>query len=171
MGNSRLNTIKILAFVFAAMMLAGCASAPVGAEKKSPPSPAHEEQNLSTDEIHHRCYGYIYGEEGLPLDYAQANKWCKRAAEIPGNTSGITLLAELNLHGQGTPVNYEEAARLYRMAAEQGHPHAQLEMAALYFLGHGVEKNQEEGMRWLRMSADQGYERAIDLLNKFKEVQ
>jgi len=49
-----------------------------------------------------------------------------------------------------------EAARLYRIAAEQGIAGAQCRLGVLYAEGHGVERNDRESIRWFRLAADQG---------------
>ena len=49
-----------------------------------------------------------------------------------------------------------EAARWYRLAANQGHAGAQLHLGLLYDSGDGVEKNEALAAQWYRKSADQG---------------
>jgi TPR repeat protein len=151
-----------------AILLAACSSSHV---RDSLPSDRVQSDNLSPEEVHRRCYGYIYGEEGLPLDYAEAYKWCQRAAEIPGNASAVTLLAELHFNGQGTSVNLTEAARLYRTAADNGHSHAQYMIGMIYILGRGVTTDEAEGIRWLELATQQGHEQARDMLEQAKKLQ
>lgn len=49
-----------------------------------------------------------------------------------------------------------EAARLYRIAAEQGIAGAQCRLGVLYAEGRGVERNDRESIRWFRLAASQG---------------
>ena len=49
-----------------------------------------------------------------------------------------------------------EAARLYRIAAEQGIAGAQCRLGVLYAEGRGVERNDRESVRWFRLAASQG---------------
>lgn len=46
--------------------------------------------------------------------------------------------------------NYQQAAEWYKMAADQGHPAAQEQLAVLYLDGRGVEQNIPEAVRLLR---------------------
>ena len=49
-----------------------------------------------------------------------------------------------------------EAARLFRLGAEQGDADAQSELARAYINGSGVERDYAAAMLWARRSADQG---------------
>ncbi|MCH6259115.1 sel1 repeat family protein [Puniceicoccaceae bacterium K14] len=60
--------------------------------------------------------------------------------------------------------NYDEAIRLYRLAAEQGLSHAQEALGSLYYHGKGVEKDLEEGCKWYKLAAKQGLARAQNSL-------
>jgi hypothetical protein len=48
---------------------------------------------------------------------------------------------------------YEEAARWYRMAAEQGVSEAQNNLGVMYKDGQGVDQDYAEAARWFRMAA------------------
>ena len=56
----------------------------------------------------------------------------------------------------GKPKNYSEAARYYRMAAEQGHAGAQNNLGFCYHNGWGVPKDMTQAAMWYKKSADQG---------------
>ena len=49
-----------------------------------------------------------------------------------------------------------EAARLYRLAADQGLARAQKSLAVLYDFGRGVTQNYGEAVIWYRLAAEQG---------------
>lgn len=49
-----------------------------------------------------------------------------------------------------SPQNYSEAAKWYRLSAEQGYGMAQKRLALLYFKGQGVDQNYEEAYFWLK---------------------
>ena len=51
--------------------------------------------------------------------------------------------------------NLREAAKWFRMAAEQGETDAQVKMAVMCSRGEGVEKDLEASVRWWRMAAEQ----------------
>ena len=53
--------------------------------------------------------------------------------------------------------DYDEARRLFRIAADQGNTWAQSWLGFMYEKGRGVEKSDAEAYRWYRRAADQGY--------------
>ncbi len=55
---------------------------------------------------------------------------------------------------QGIETDYDEAAKWYRLAAEQGHARAQSELGQLLQLGQGVNKDLKEAVRWYRASQE-----------------
>ena len=52
--------------------------------------------------------------------------------------------------------NYEEAARWYKMAAEQGHARAQNNLGYCYEHGEGVMQNYYEAVKWYTKAAEKG---------------
>jgi len=58
--------------------------------------------------------------------------------------------------GQGVKKDYVEAARLYRLAAEQGYVHAQFQLGVKLSKGQGVKQDYVEAARWFRLAAEQG---------------
>ena len=60
----------------------------------------------------------------------------------------------------GFPQDYVEAAKWFRMAAEQGHATAQNQLGYCYECGVGVSQDYQEAVKWYRKSADQGDEAA-----------
>lgn len=56
----------------------------------------------------------------------------------------------------GKPQNYSEAARHFRLAAEQGHAGAQNNLGFCYHNGWGVPKDMSQAAMWYKRSADQG---------------
>ena len=59
--------------------------------------------------------------------------------------------------GQGVAQDYDEAERLWRLAAEQGFADAQSGLGFMYFNGEGVPENDAEAVKWWRKAAEQGY--------------
>ena len=53
-------------------------------------------------------------------------------------------------------VDYSEAVRWYRKAAEQGNDAAQNNLGYMYANGRGVSQDYSEAVRWYRKSAEQG---------------
>ncbi|KAA2211463.1 sel1 repeat family protein [Pseudoroseomonas oryzae] len=65
----------------------------------------------------------------------------------------------------------DEAARLYRLAADQGHAAAQYNLARFYVNGRGgLPKDEREAARLYRLAADQGYAWAQYNLAAFYET-
>lgn len=63
------------------------------------------------------------------------------------------------LHGKSK--DRVEAARLYRLAAEQGHSGAQYELGYMHRYGAGVPKDAAEAVRFYRIAAEQGHVEAM----------
>ncbi len=65
--------------------------------------------------------------------------------------------------------DHDEAVRLYRRAAEQGHLEAQSSLAFMYGEGWLVPKDYAEALKWARLSAGRGYALAQFILgNMYK---
>ncbi|HEX5802654.1 MAG TPA: tetratricopeptide repeat protein [Azospira sp.] len=58
----------------------------------------------------------------------------------------------------------EEAAAMYRKAAEQGSADGQFRLGALYAVGEGVKKDPVEAMRLIRLAADQKHVQATNMM-------
>ena len=56
----------------------------------------------------------------------------------------------------GVTKDEAEAVEWYRLAAEQGHAQAQLNLGILYDNGLGVKQDYAEAIRWYRQAAAQG---------------
>ena len=58
--------------------------------------------------------------------------------------------------GEGVAKDLAEAARLFRLASDQGHAAAQNRLGGVYYTGYGVVKDLAEAARLFRLAADQG---------------
>ena len=58
--------------------------------------------------------------------------------------------------GKDVAIDYAEAARWFRKAADQGHSISQYFLGVMYESGRGVSLDQVESVRWFRKAADQG---------------
>ena len=67
-------------------------------------------------------------------------------------------------YGQGVSQDYNEAAKWYRKAAEQGYEKAQYNLGNSYYYGRGVSQDYNEAAKWYRKAAEQGDADAIRLL-------
>lgn len=80
--------------------------------------------------------------------------------EISSAENDYLTQARRYYNGKGVEKNLQEAARLYRLAAEQGNPVGQASLGYLYYDGEGVERNFQEAARWFRLAAMQGNAKA-----------
>lgn len=58
--------------------------------------------------------------------------------------------------GDGVPQDYQEAARWFRRAADQGNADAQFELGKMYYEGKGVPDNHEQAAEWFRRAGEKG---------------
>merc|ERR1719410_2049173 len=58
--------------------------------------------------------------------------------------------------GEGVKQSLKEAARLYKAAANLGHPTAQFNLANFYNHGKGVEKDLAEAAHFYMLASEQG---------------
>jgi len=58
--------------------------------------------------------------------------------------------------GTGVEQSDAEAAKWYRLAADQGDADAQLNLGYMYLQGEGVEQSDAAALKWFRFSADRG---------------
>ncbi len=106
--------------------------------------------------------GQMYAQGwGIPPDEGAAVRWMEMATN--GNSED-TDLAWLPIEGYGVQVDYAKAAYWYRLAADQGHPEAQFELAELYSQGRGVPRDQTESFKLTKAAASQGFTRAATAL-------
>ena len=67
--------------------------------------------------------------------------------------------------GRGVPrVDQKAAARLFRLAADKGHAHAQQALGACLMKGQGVAQDLSEAERYFRLAAEQGNAKAQSAL-------
>jgi TPR repeat protein len=67
------------------------------------------------------------------------------------------MLASLYADGEGVEQDHAKAARLYKLAAEQGYASGQFNLGVCYEYGTGVEQDDVEAVRWYQAAAEQGY--------------
>ena len=77
--------------------------------------------------------------------------------EIPhADTHSLVEQGLKYLFGRGTEKNYDEAVRLFRLAAEQNDPDALFNLGRCYATGRGVPKDYREAEKWHRKAAELG---------------
>jgi TPR repeat protein len=84
-----------------------------------------------------------------------------RESAAAGSCFGQLVVGDCYYIGWGGVArDYAEAARLYRLAADQGHAPAQYFLGFMFQYGKGVAQDTAEAIRWYRLSAAQGYSSA-----------
>jgi TPR repeat protein len=83
------------------------------------------------------------------------------AALVPlaekGDANAQYVLGIMYARGQGVEQSFYEAGKMYRLAAEQGHAGAQINLGSLFENCYGNGPcDTEEGADWYRRAADQG---------------
>jgi tetratricopeptide (TPR) repeat protein len=119
-----------------------------------------------------------------------ADEWCRRGEELFRNGDKVkavecflTGLKEDPNHVRlqrwvalayktgrwGVVQNEAEAARLYRNAAEQGDPRAQVALGLMFEVGQGVGTDYTQALFYYRKAADQGHVSALHSLGTMYE--
>ena len=62
--------------------------------------------------------------------------------------------------GLGVLQDYAEAAKWYRLGAEQGDSRSQNSLGTSYLTGEGVPEDYVESTKWYRRAAEQGHNKA-----------
>jgi TPR repeat protein len=117
---------------------------------------------------------------GVLVNEAEAGRWGKKAMEmglraLAGQEGVAQAVAQVALgtlycSGEGVEEDLEEAAQLYKKAAEAGDADAQFRLSALYYNGDGVEdEDEEEAASWCTKAAEQGHAEAQCTLGRMYE--
>jgi TPR repeat protein len=107
----------------------------------------------------------LYREgNGTEKDCAKAVNWAKKSSNL-NNPFGMNALANL-FDGVGSclPKDGEQAALMYRKAAEHGLGVAQLSLGMRYFNGVNVAQDDQQAVSWFRKAAEQGVPSAQNAL-------
>jgi TPR repeat protein len=103
----------------------------------------------------------LYREgNGTEKDCVKAVDWAKKSAN-QNDPFGLNALANL-FDGAGSCLSKdgEQAAQMYRKAAEHGHARQQFNLGHQYLYGVNVAKDEQQAMQWFRRAADQGISQA-----------
>ena len=87
---------------------------------------------------------YIHGQ-GVPVDYAEALRWTRSAAE-QGDVTGQFNMGTIHAGGLGVERDYAVAAEWFARAAEQDDAASRFNLGVLYARGLGVTKDDEEAL-------------------------
>ena len=100
-----------------------------------------------------------YSGQGVPQDYAEAEKWWRLAAE-QGDAPAQYNLASMYEDGQGVPQDYVEAVKWFRLAADQGNAKAQNNLGVIYEYGRGVLQDNVMAHMWYNIASANGHSKA-----------
>jgi TPR repeat protein len=79
-----------------------------------------------------------------------------------GDPYALTALGVMLHRGEGGRApDWAEAARLYKLAADQGYAPAQLNLSACYLSGKGVPQSESLGMKYWQDAYNQNYPLAL----------
>jgi len=95
---------------------------------------------------------------GQSPDYVEARRWLERSSS--SHDDAVAWLGRIHEDGLGVSKSATEAARWYRLAAEQAVPDAQYRLGRLYAMGSGVEQSDREAKKWLTRAVMQGSDEA-----------
>ncbi len=101
-------------------------------------------------------YRYYTGF-GVPLSYARALRYYRRAAEL-GDAEAQFIVAGMYYRGLGTDENRREAFKWFLRAAEQGRYTAEslTIIGSMYLRGTGVPQSYLQAKKWLELAVQQG---------------
>jgi hypothetical protein len=93
----------------------------------------------------------------------------RRAGEL-GSVGAQRALGVKHATGRWTgPKDLAEAARWYRLAAENGDAESQCDLGFMLLDGDGIPKNFEEGVMWVERAGESGEYRALPFLTECYE--
>jgi hypothetical protein len=119
------------------------------------------------DAIFHLANAYRKGDlYGFVKSGKKAAKLYKRGVEL-GDDESMLSLGNLYYHGNGVKKDPKKANQLYRMAADRGHPHAQVLYAYVC-----DDLTRSEQMRYVKLAAEQGLTGAeYDLGKNYEKLE
>ena len=98
-------------------------------------------------------YMYLYGTDGVNVDYKKAFEYYKMAAEQNDNVA-INNLGSLYYSGIGTERNSLMAAQMFAKAADLGNVEAMVNLAFIYLSGYGISQNPKDAMKLFSQAAE-----------------
>jgi len=128
------------------------------------PLPALEERVAAGDlaATHELARRYFGGRGDVRQSYEQAARLWREIVEAGGLPTDYYMgrmcahsnLGYVSYYGKGINQDRAEGVRLWRIAAEQGYPEAQLHLGVAYSDGKLLERDPVEAYAWLATSAE-----------------
>ncbi len=75
---------------------------------------------------------------------------------VPTDPRELSQRGDDFYYGRGVRKSYQEAAKWYREAAEEGNAYAQYSLGFLYENGQGLLRDYTQALKWYRQAAEQG---------------
>ncbi len=100
-------------------------------------------------------YAYLYGQEGLKIDYEKAFYFYELAAN-QNDPIGLNNLATLYYNGVGVKRSPKKAAEIFIKASKLGNADAATNLGFMYLSGNGIEKDIAKGQQYLEQAASKG---------------
>jgi TPR repeat protein len=105
----------------------------------------------------------VLSGRAAPIDLNEASVWLKKSA-TQGDPFAAYLLGRVFLEGQ----DYSAAALWFRVAAMEGIPQAQRQLALLLKDGRGVQQDRIEAYVWLLIATDVLHESGSSVLTEIE---
>lgn len=100
-------------------------------------------------------YSYLYGDNGVAVDYDKAFEYYARAAMLNDNV-GLNNLGSLYYSGIGIDRNIAKAAILFEKSAKLGNAEAAVNLGFILITGNGVAVNAPQAMDLFEQAAQSG---------------
>jgi len=97
----------------------------------------------------------------LLLSMTTGNTWAVSYGDEFAVNEVAVEQGDIYYKGQGVVQDYKEAARWYRLAAEQGDVKAQVNLANMYYIGEGVPMDFIHAHMWFNIASVNGDKDAI----------
>ena len=99
------------------------------------------------------AYAYLYGKNGITLNYEKAFKYYSMAAE-QNDPIALNNLGSLYFNGIGVPQNYQKAINLFEKAAAVGNSEAALNLGFIYLSGRNASSNASSATTLFKQAAN-----------------
>ena len=104
------------------------------------------------------------------LDNEEQDKFLRIYLEAEeGSRDAQFAVGYMYEQGEGTEIDYNEAAKYYSMAAQKGHEGAQHNLAVLYYTGRGVKQDMRQAYEWFYRAARSGVNISMCMLGSMYE--
>lgn len=109
---------------------------------------------------------YENGENGLAVDYQEAFRWYKKAAEQGYDLAQINI-GHLFDYGLGVKENKREAVKWYKRAASKNNVSAIYKVGLCYYFANGVGMDRREALKLFRKAAKDNHAGAICMIGDY----